>query len=176
MNSPDTLADDLRAHLDLCRQLLAIIEAESHALRETTAPQQVLAGVGQGTPPNAPGAEPAAPGAAAPAAAPSSSGRPSLRDCLQARKGLLPRLDESLHRLRMHCGNWRSLGARERAQQQGIASLLRQTQETILKVILLDRDNEQGYLRRGLVPAKELASLPRRRPGCVAERYRRQAA
>lgn len=176
MNPTPSLADDLRAHLDLCRQLLSILEAESHALRETTTLELASAGAGQGTSPDASGAPQSAPGAAPHPSSSSSPGRPSLRDCLQARKGLLPRLDESLHRLRMHCVSWRRLGARERAQQPGIAPLLRQTQETILKVILLDRENEQSYLRRGLVPARELASLPRCRPGHVAERYQRSAA
>ena len=42
------------------------------------------------------------------------------------------------------------------------------------KIILLDRENEQGLLRRGLVPPRELPSVNRQRPHFVADLYRRQ--
>ena len=44
-----------------------------------------------------------------------------------------------------------------------------------MKIILLDRENEQGLLRRGLVPARELPSVNQQRPNFVADLYRRQA-
>jgi hypothetical protein len=43
-----------------------------------------------------------------------------------------------------------------------------------MKFILLDRENEQGLLRRGMVPARELPSVNRQRPHFVAELYLRQ--
>jgi hypothetical protein len=45
-----------------------------------------------------------------------------------------------------------------------------------MKFILLDRENEQGLLRRGLVPPRQLPSVNRQRPHFVAELYRRQCA
>jgi hypothetical protein len=44
-----------------------------------------------------------------------------------------------------------------------------------MKIILLDRENEQSLLRRGMVPARELPSVNRQRPHFVADMYRRQA-
>ena len=52
--------------------------------------------------------------------------------------------------------------------------LLRQNQDLTMKIILLDRENEQSLLRRGLVPPRELPSVNRQRPHFVADLYRRQ--
>ncbi len=54
--------------------------------------------------------------------------------------------------------------------------LLRQNQDLTMKIIVLDRENEQNLLRRGLVPARELPSVNRQRPHFVADLYRRQGA
>jgi len=42
-----------------------------------------------------------------------------------------------------------------------------------MKIVLLDRENEQALLRRGLVPPTQLPSVNRQRPHFVAELYRR---
>ena len=42
-----------------------------------------------------------------------------------------------------------------------------------MKIVLLDRENEQALLRRGLVPTTQLPSVNRQRPHFVAELYRR---
>ena len=55
-----------------------------------------------------------------------------------------------------------------------MAGLLREIQDVIMKVIFLDRENEQALLRKGLVPAKHLPSANRQRPHFVADLYRRQ--
>jgi hypothetical protein len=61
----------------------------------------------------------------------------------------------------------------ERGQNPAIAPLLRQNQDLIMKIIVLDRENEQTLLRRGLVPPRQLPSLNRQRPHFVTELYRR---
>src|SRR6185295_18330520 len=76
-----------------------------------------------------------------------------------ARKSLLPRLAESLQKIRAHRLRWQSLTVAERQQQPEIGALVRQAQDLIMRVILLDRENEQGLLRRGLVPAREMSNL-----------------
>ncbi|MCC6233741.1 MAG: hypothetical protein IT580_13910 [Verrucomicrobiales bacterium] len=43
-----------------------------------------------------------------------------------------------------------------------------------MKILLLDRENEQALLRHGLVPARELPSVNRQRPHFVSDLYRRQ--
>jgi hypothetical protein len=137
MNPFPQMLADLREHQAICRELLALAERESQALR----PDQTA----------------------------------GLRDTHQARKSLAPRLDESLEKVWQHRLLWETLTAAERAAQPEIAHLVRQTQDVIMRVILLDRDNEQGLLRRGLIPPRELPPASRQRPHFVANLYRRQA-
>ena len=92
----------------------------------------------------------------------------------QARKGLLPQLNDALAKVRQHRVLWQNLTAAERSTQPEIAHLVRQAQEIIMRVILLDRDNEQGLLRRGWIPAREIPPAQRQRPHFVADLYRRQ--
>jgi flagellar biosynthesis/type III secretory pathway chaperone len=99
---------------------------------------------------------------------------PSLFEFYQHRKNLLPRLNQSLDTLRRHRVHWQKLGMDERARHPEIGMLLRQNQDLTMKIIVLDRENEQGLLRRGLVPPRELPSVNRQRPHFVAELYRRQ--
>jgi hypothetical protein len=101
---------------------------------------------------------------------------PSLFEFHQLRKKLLPSLKQSLENLRRHRANWQLLSREERARHPEITVLLRQNQDLTMKIILLDRENEQSLLRRGLVPARELPSVNRQRPHFVAELYRKQAS
>jgi len=99
---------------------------------------------------------------------------PSLFEFHQLRKKLLPPLTQSLEALRRHRVNWQKVSPEERARHPEINALLRQNQDLTMKLIVLDRENEQSLLRRGLVPARELPSANRQRPHFVAELYRRQ--
>lgn len=92
----------------------------------------------------------------------------------QTRKALLPRLDESLARIKRQRQDWQRLPAADRARQPEVTSLLRQNQDLIMKILVLDRENEQQLLRRGLVPAKQLPPAERQRPHFVADLYKRQ--
>lgn len=96
-------------------------------------------------------------------------------DVYQARKEALPRLEDSLSRLRHHREAWLRMTAEERAAHPEVRHLLRQNQDLVLRLIVLDRENEQWLLRRGLVPAKHLPPANRQRPHYVADLYRRQA-
>ena len=102
--------------------------------------------------------------------------QPSLYEFFQLRKNLLPRLNQSLDTLRRHRVNWQKFSQDERARHPEIGMLLRQNQDLTMKIIVLDRENEQSLLRRGLVPPRELPSVNRQRPHFVAELYRRQGA
>ena len=94
-------------------------------------------------------------------------------ELIQAKTSLLPRLDRSLDKLKQHRIAWQKMTPVERGQNPAIAPLLRQNQDLIMKIIVLDRDNEQTLLRRGLVPPRQLPSLNRQRPHFVPELYRR---
>jgi hypothetical protein len=90
------------------------------------------------------------------------------------KKNLLPSLIQSLNRIRQHRVDRQQQDAQERVPDVHLASLLRQTQDLIMKIIVLDRENEQALLRKGLVPARHLPPANRQRPHFVADLYRRQ--
>ena len=100
----------------------------------------------------------------------------ALQELYQTKKTLLPHLRESVEKVRQYRIYWQSLGASERAAQPEISFLVRQVQDLIMRVILLDRENEQGLLRRGLIPPREIPAAQQQRPHFVAELYRRQQA
>jgi hypothetical protein len=90
------------------------------------------------------------------------------------KKNLLPCLNQSLNRIRQHRIDWQRRSPQDRARETGIAALLGQIQDLIMKIIVLDRENEQVLLRKGLVPARHLPAANRQRPHYVADLYRRQ--
>jgi flagellar biosynthesis/type III secretory pathway chaperone len=98
---------------------------------------------------------------------------PSLFQFYQQKKNLLPRLKQSLDDLRKHRATWQKLNLMEKASQPEVGPLLRKNQDLTMKVIVLDRENEQALLRRGLVPPRELPSVNRQRPNFVTDLYRR---
>ncbi len=136
MNSLNSIVADLRGHLALCREILTLVENESHALHHSDA-------------------------------------GPSF-ESYQAKKNLLPRLNQSLNQIRQHRATWQKLSPADREQNPEVPGLLRQNQDLIMKIIVLDRENEQALLRKGLVPPRQLPSANRQRPHFVADMYRRQ--
>lgn len=91
----------------------------------------------------------------------------------QAKKNLLPRLERSVDHLKVCRVEWQRMTPEERAQNREIGELLKQTQNLIMKIIVLDRENEQTLLRRGFgTPAKRTPPT-RQQPHFVAELYRR---
>ena len=92
----------------------------------------------------------------------------------QHKKALLGRLDESVNLIKHRRREWQNLPVEERSHPAEVEPLLRQNQDLIMKIIVLDRENEQNLLRRGLVPSRHLPSPNRQRPHVVADLYRRQ--
>ena len=92
----------------------------------------------------------------------------------QGRKSLLPTLVKSVEKLKQHRVRWQKLPAEERAKHPQIAIRLRQAQDELMKILNLDRENEQLLLRQGLVPPTQLPSVNRQRPHFVANLYARQ--
>jgi hypothetical protein len=97
-----------------------------------------------------------------------------LREISDRRRGLLPNLNQSVATLRDHRQRWQTMSAAERAAQPEVGFLIRQTQDLIMRAILLDRENEQGLLRQGLIPPREIPAARPARPHWVANLYRRQ--
>jgi hypothetical protein len=91
------------------------------------------------------------------------------------RRRILARLDESLGLLKRDGRSWQALAPAQRAAHSDISALIRSNQDLIMRAIVLDRENEQGWLRRGLVPLRHQPPAPRQRPHYVADLYRRHA-
>lgn len=87
------------------------------------------------------------------------------------RAAILPRLTDSLDALRHARERWQRLDPGARRRQAGMDALLRDNQNLIMKVIMLDRENEQALLRRGLLPPGHLPSSQSQRPHVVAAQY-----
>ncbi len=96
-------------------------------------------------------------------------------DFHQRRKNLLPRLQQSLTALRVQRVAWQQFQADSRAPHREITALLRSNQDLVMKIIVLDRENEQALLRRGLVPPRHLPPAQRQQPHFVANLYRRHS-
>lgn len=111
MSDTTLIAEDLRQHLQLCRDTLSLVEREHVALRGPAGglPAQFHAD----------------------------------------KKDLLSRLSESLNRLRQHRMEWTRLGLAERSRHPEVVTLMRQSQDVIMRIIMLDRANEQALMRRG---------------------------
>jgi hypothetical protein len=96
-------------------------------------------------------------------------------DATATRKTLLPQLNGIVSSLRQHREAWQKLTPAERVAQPEVTFLLRQVQDLIMRIILLDRENEQGLLRRGLIPPREIPAAQQQRPHYVAGLYQRHA-
>jgi hypothetical protein len=93
----------------------------------------------------------------------------------QQRQLLLPRLNESVARVKNHRIDWQRLAPEARAQFPEIASLVQSSQDLVLKIIVMDRENEQARLRHGMLPPNQLPPANGQRPHFVSELYRRSA-
>jgi len=91
------------------------------------------------------------------------------------RKNLLPRLEESLMALRKWRIRSQEAGSGERAGCSDAKALFQAVQGLLMKVLLLDRENQQALLRHGLVPARQLPSTAAQQSHCVADVYRRHS-
>ena len=93
----------------------------------------------------------------------------------KTKKSLLVRLNESLDKMRKDRRRWQSLTDAQRGAFPEVPGLLRESQDLIMKIVVLNGENEQALLRRGLVPPRHLPPANRQRPHFVADMYRRNA-
>lgn len=93
----------------------------------------------------------------------------------QQRKNLLPRLEQSLMALRKWRDRWQQSDPAERAGCSEVKALFQSVQTLLMKVLLLDRENQQALLRHGLLPARHLPATAVQQPHCVADVYRRHS-
>jgi len=89
------------------------------------------------------------------------------------RKDLLPRLDKALTGLRHRRQEWQSQGLDHGSLGAEVKNLFQAVQDLIMKILLFDRDNQQGLLHRGLVPVRHFPQAAARQPHVVNSIYRR---
>lgn len=92
------------------------------------------------------------------------------------RKDLLMRLDQVLISVK----NWRKAWQKENPtscpRNPEVKALLDVLQQMIVKILQLDRENQQALLRRGLLPAREVASYTPATSSFVSKVYARQTS
>ena len=89
------------------------------------------------------------------------------------RKALLCRLECALRLLARKRTLWNCSGKEWVLGEPRFARLLQTALDTIMRVLVLDRENEQQLLRRGLLQARCLPSTEQSRPHYVARLYQR---
>jgi hypothetical protein len=92
------------------------------------------------------------------------------------RMHLLPKLESVLIKLRSCRQIWQQAPPEERARCGEAGMLLRDIQNLLPRIFLLDRENQQEMLRRGLLPASHLPAAAISRPNFVANLYQRNTA
>jgi len=92
-----------------------------------------------------------------------------------ARKDLLVRLEVSSHLVASQRKRWCQPNASGSDTPPELAELVRTTLDKIMRVLVIDRENEQSLLRRGLLPPRSLPRAEQSRPNFVARTYQRHA-
>ncbi len=96
----------------------------------------------------------------------------NLEDFFRGREGMLGALAAAQKQMFTHKSVWMQLDQAERARHPSVGALIRQNLDLIMKVVLLDRENEKLLLHHRLVPPKHLPSPERQNPSLIAQRYR----
>jgi hypothetical protein len=91
----------------------------------------------------------------------------------QQRKNLLPNLETALMNLRDQRKAWLGCSPGDRDRCEEVKSLFQTIEGVLMKILLLDRENQQAMLRRGLMPAQYVPASAAQRPNYVASVYQR---
>jgi hypothetical protein len=91
----------------------------------------------------------------------------------QLRKNLLGRLDPLMIEIQHWRQLWQQSSPLERASFSGVKAAIQMLQDLIMRILQLDRENQQALLRRGLVPARHVTSCAAPPSNYVANLYRR---
>ena len=92
------------------------------------------------------------------------------------RKSLLSGLDQTVANLKRLRRVWQQTDPAERNRCDEVKALFQAVQGTLMKALLLDRENQQAMLRRGLLPVQHLPAAATQRPHFVTGLYQRHSA
>ena len=91
----------------------------------------------------------------------------------EQRKNLLPNIDLFLAKLRNRRMVWQQVPTTDREQHREIKPLFESVQNLLMKVLMLDRENQQIMLRRGMVPTSHIPTTATPKSNYVASVYQR---
>ena len=89
------------------------------------------------------------------------------------RKVLLARLESSSLSVARERGRWQQRKGPAGETHPELATLAQRALDTIMRVLVLDRENEKSLLCRGLLPARSLPRAEQSQPHFVAQTYQR---
>jgi hypothetical protein len=133
-----SMAADLREHLAISHECLALVTIENRMLRSSATWQPIA--------------------------------------LHEQRMRLLPRLESILIKLREARDAWQKFSQAERDRCGEIKNLFQELQNLLPRILMLDRDNQQEMLRRGVLPPAHLPPVQQQQPNFVNNLYRRHAA
>jgi hypothetical protein len=93
----------------------------------------------------------------------------------QERTALLPDIESLVHQLRNHRMVWQRVPQSQREHFTELKRVFQNVQGLLMKIMLLDRENQQAMLKRGLVPTKHLPPAAAQQPHYVADLYRKNS-
>jgi flagellar biosynthesis/type III secretory pathway chaperone len=92
----------------------------------------------------------------------------------EARQGMLERLTSVQAEIVHHKDSWMTLTEVQKQSMPEIGQRLQHCTDLIMKIVSLDRENEQLMLRNKLVPPSHLPPAERQNPNLVAKLYKDQ--
>jgi len=128
------LAHALQAHIDLCGEILGVVQQEHQRLK--------------------------------------SNEIEDLAELQSARQDMMERLTLAQAKIAEHKDVWGELNNSQKKSMPEIGQRLKQCTDQIMKIVSLDRENEQLMLRNKLVPPGHLPPAERQNPNLVAKIYK----
>ena len=92
----------------------------------------------------------------------------------EARQGMLEQLTTAQAEIMRHKESWMALTEAQKQSMPEIGQRLQHCTDLIMKIVSLDRENEQLMLRNKLVPPSHLPPAERQNPNLVAKLYKDQ--
>ncbi len=98
------------------------------------------------------------------------------REIQENRQQFLATLNQFLRMIAPHRLAWQRMSPAERSAESGISDLIQSLLNLTMKVIMLDRDNEQLLTRRGFLPVRHMPPPQAQQPHFVSGLYLRHAS
>jgi hypothetical protein len=85
-------------------------------------------------------------------------------------------LDQALNLLPAWRRAWQQVSPAEREKYSEVKALIQTAQDVLVRILQLDRENQQALLQRGLLPARHVPTFATRQPHFASRLHRRHTA